>query len=119
MMQVEGVGAFVRALLPVRLTGGYTLTFGLWLGVRPDDLQLAAKEWWAPTYRDLVLDGLIANNVEPWGLVGKPARAVVRDPDQTPYIDSSEDHELAHVLADEWAHDFVLDALPEHLRPRG
>src|SRR5260370_41417659 len=31
MMQVPEVGPFVRALLPVHLSGGYTLTFGLWL----------------------------------------------------------------------------------------
>ena len=119
MMQVEGVGAFVRALLPVQLTGGYTLTFGLWLRVRPDDLQHAFAAWWAPSYPDLILDGFLANNVEPWGLLGKPVRAVVRDPEQTPYVDSSDDHDMTHVLADEWAHEFVLDALPERLRPRG
>jgi hypothetical protein len=35
MMMVPDVGAFVRALLPVRLTGGYTVTFGVWIGVPP------------------------------------------------------------------------------------
>jgi hypothetical protein len=29
------VGAFLRALLPVQLTGGYTVTFGVWVGVHP------------------------------------------------------------------------------------
>ena len=41
MMQVPNVGAFVRALLPVRLTEGHTVTFGVWLAVHPNDLKPA------------------------------------------------------------------------------
>ena len=111
-MQVEGVGAYVRVLLPVRLTGGYTLTFGIWLEVPREALHVAVRDWWAPAYRDLVLDGRIANDVLPWGLVDRPARAVVRDPDHTPYVDSSADPLVAAVLRDEWPHLEVLDALP-------
>ena len=33
MMQVQAVGCFVRILIPVRLTGGYTVTYGAWLAV--------------------------------------------------------------------------------------
>lgn len=116
MMQVEGVGAFVRALLPVHLEGGHTLTFGLWLGVAPEDMHRALEQWWSPAYKDLVLDGFIANQVWPWGILAKPARAVVRDADHAPYIDSSSDDEMQHVLSDTWAHAFVMDALPESLR---
>lgn len=116
MMQVPNVGPFVRVLLPVRLLGGDTLTFGVWLGVHPDDLQRAFKEWWAPTYPDLVLQGRIANDVQPWGLLAKPATAVVRNPDQTPYLVGSVDRLTEQVLTEEWAHADVLDALPEALR---
>lgn len=48
MMQVPGLGAFIRALLPVGLTGGYTVTFGVWIAVHPDDLQRAFAVWWEP-----------------------------------------------------------------------
>ena len=41
MMQVPHAGPFVRALLPVRLAGGYTVTFGVWAAIRPGDLQRA------------------------------------------------------------------------------
>jgi hypothetical protein len=40
-MQVPGVGAFARPLLPVHLTGEYTVTFGLWLAVHPDEMRVA------------------------------------------------------------------------------
>jgi hypothetical protein len=112
MMQVPGVGAFVRALLPVQLTGGYTVTFGLWLAVHPDDLQRAFRVWWEPDYANLVLDGRIANVVPPWGLLAKPVRAVVRDTEETPYCDHSSDADVARVLSDEWPHPQILDALP-------
>jgi hypothetical protein len=112
LMQVEGVGAFVRTSLPVRLTGGHQVTFGVWLGVRPEELQRAFREWWAPTYSDLVLDGLVANDVPPWGLFGRGARAVVRDANALPYLDSSADPELTRVLGEEWPHEAVLAALP-------
>lgn len=116
MMQVEDLGAFVRCLLPVSLEDGYRLTFGLWLAVPPAEMHRALNEWWAPSYKDLVLDGFVANDVQPWGLLRKPARAVVRNPDETPYLDNSEDHVMAHVLADTWPHDFVMAALPASLR---
>jgi len=111
MMQVPGVGAFIRALLPVALSGGFTVTFGVWLAVHPDELRRAFGIWWEPEYRTLALDGRLANAVPPWGLLAAPVRAVVRYPNQTPYCDSSMDERLAAVLTNEWPHDLVLDAI--------
>ena len=113
MMQVHNVGPFVRALLPVSLTGGHTVTFGVWLGVHPDDLQRAYKAWWSPEYPSLELDGRLANAVSPWGLLGSRVRAVVRDPEHTPYLDSTPEPDLAAVLTQEWPHGTVLAVLPE------
>ena len=72
MMQVPPFGAFVRALLPIRLTGGHKLTYGVWVGVHPDDLQRTFAVWWEPEYQDLRLDGRLANSVKPWGMLGAP-----------------------------------------------
>lgn len=112
MMQVRDLGAFARVLLPVSLTGGYSVTFGVWLAVHRDDLKRAYGLWRSPEYPSLELDGLLANAVPPWGLFGSPVRAVVRDPQHTPYCDSTTNADLAAVLDEEWAHDVVLDALP-------
>jgi hypothetical protein len=112
MMQVPDVGDFVRVLLPVQLTGGFTVTFGAWLGVSRDDFLRAFKMWWAPEYSRLRLDGLLANAIPPWGLLGEPVEAGVRDPDETPYCERSSSRELARVLNDEWPHEDVLAALP-------
>jgi hypothetical protein len=112
MMQVSAVGGFIRCLLPVHLTEGFTVTFGLWLAVHPDDLQRAAKVWWASAYEELVLDGWLGNEVPPWGLLSAPARARVLFPDQTPYVVESTDTMLSRVLSTNWPHDDVLTALP-------
>lgn len=116
MLQVPGVGPFVRVLLPVTLTGGDTLTFGVWLGLQPADMHRAFAEWWAPSYPQLVLEGRIGNDVQPWGLLAKLATAVVKNPDETPYLASSSDALTHRVLTEPRDHDEVLAALPEALR---
>ena len=112
MMQLPNAGAFVRALLPVHLTDGFAVTFGVWLAVHPDDLQHAFRVWWEPSYRDLVLEGRLGNALPRWGLLAAPARALVRDVEQTPYVSESSDPKLSDVLAREWPHDDVLAGLP-------
>lgn len=112
MLQQPASGAFVRCLLPVHLTDGYRVTFGVWVGLHPLDLQRAAREWNAPSYPDLVLDGRLGNLLPVWGLLDAPVRATVLNPDETPYVTSSSDSALAELLTREWPHDQVLDALP-------
>jgi hypothetical protein len=111
MMQIPGLGPFVRCLLPVRLTGGHSVTFGVWVGVTPADLHRAYALWQAPEYTDLVLDGRLANGLPGWDLLGAPVRASVRRSDETPYCTSSPDPLLSRVLSDEWPHEDVLDRL--------
>jgi hypothetical protein len=100
MMQVPGLGAFVRALLPVRLTGGHTVTYGVWVGIHPSDLQRAFAAWWQPDYADLRLDGVLANALQPWGLLAAPVSLAVPDPEQTPYCAYSPDPLLSRVLTE-------------------
>lgn len=112
MMQVPDAGPFIRCLLPVHLTGGFTVTFGVWLSVPPQELQHAFRVWWKPAYRDLLLDGVLANALPVWGLFGSPARARVLDEEETPYIVESWHGGLSRVLTEQWPHDELLAALP-------
>lgn len=112
MMQVPDLGDYVRCLLPVRLTGGFTVTFGVWLEVGGEDLHRAFAAWWAPEYRDLVLEGRLANPIPVWGLLGAPAEARVHHEHQTPYLDRTTDPVLDRVLTEQWPHEAILDALP-------
>ncbi|MEV4540740.1 DUF2199 domain-containing protein [Micromonospora echinaurantiaca] len=111
-MQVPGVGAFLRALLPVKLTGGFRATFGVWVALDPADLQRAFAIWSGPEYQNLRLQGWLANALPSWGLLAAPVELEVRDPEQTPYCAESPDPELAKVLTEVWPHQDVLAKLP-------
>ena len=111
-LSVDGIGSFVRALLPVRLTGGYSVTFGVWVGVAHEEMLRAHDVWFAQSYSGLVLEGYLANKVAPWSVLGAPVRLEVRNPDETPYCVSSPDSELSGVLGNTWDHEPVLAALP-------
>lgn len=108
MMQSPTFGPFVRALLPVHLSDGHTVTFGVWVGVHPDDLQAAFAVWWEPEYPSLRLEGRLANSVPPWGLLAVPVSLAVRDPEHTPYCVASPDATLTAVLNDAWPREDVL-----------
>jgi hypothetical protein len=112
MMQIPDLGAFVRTLLPVGLTDGSSVTYGVWLSIHPDDLQRAAAVWDEPEYLALELDGVIANAIPPWGLLALPVHTSVRNRRHTPYCDSSPDPTVARVLTDLWPVEDVLGALP-------
>ncbi|HKT00302.1 MAG TPA: DUF2199 domain-containing protein, partial [Rugosimonospora sp.] len=67
LCRLDGVGAYVGCLLPVRLAGGGTLTFGTWLAVSDADLARTGQVWGGPGYGGLRLAGTLANAVAPWG----------------------------------------------------
>jgi hypothetical protein len=112
MLQVQDVGAFVRVLLPIKLTDGYTLTVGAWLAIDPAHLEHVWKIWDTPAYRALVLDGYLANAIEPWGdsLLGAAATARVQDETQLPWIVSSSHAGLDRLIRADWPHGPVLSA---------
>ncbi|QIG39394.1 DUF2199 domain-containing protein [Microbacterium sp. 4R-513] len=111
LMQVQGLGAFVRALLPVQLTGGYAVTYGVWVAIDAADLPHVIDVWWKPEYAELQLEGTLANVVEPWGLYGLRVSLRVLDDDHTPYYVASPDTTLAAVISNEWDHATILDTL--------
>jgi len=86
----EGVGVFVRVMLPVRLTEGFQITYGTWLALlNRADFDRARRLWHSDEYSSLVLEGVLANAIEPWGppLMTR-ARAAVRDVNQVPYVET-------------------------------
>jgi hypothetical protein len=112
MMQAPGVGPFCRCILPVHLDGGYTLHFGVWVAIHPDELQRVFAIWWTPDYERLEFDAFLANSLPGWGGLGSPVRAAVRNTDHTPYVIESADANLASVLQQTWPHEEVLARLP-------
>ncbi|MET8630927.1 DUF2199 domain-containing protein [Kitasatospora sp. NPDC004669] len=117
LLRVDGVGSFIRCLLPVRLTGGTELVLGTWLRISDDDLDHAHRIWEDPAYRELTLRGTMANAIKPWGddLRDAPATVVVRSPDEIPYVDHSDDELLRRILTTTWDRDDVLCRLAHPL----
>ena len=111
-MVVEGIGSFVRALLPVALSDGYSVTYGVWIGVSPEDAKHAYDVWWDPSYVDLTIEGHLANAIEPWGFLSCPVSLAVINPDATPYVVASSDRALEDLLTQELPAGQVLGHLP-------
>jgi hypothetical protein len=113
LMQVDEVGAFVRILVPVKLSGGYTVTYGAWVGIHPDDLRRAWEIWMDPSYAQLRFQGVLANMLPGWEseTYRKPIEAAVLNVDQIPYAVDSSDDFMRRVIQAEWPHDFVLAAI--------
>lgn len=110
LMKTDHEG-FIRATLPVRLVGGRTVQYGLWVAIDPPELERAFEAWTEPSYADLRLTGTLANAIPPWGLLDAAVELAVRDPDELPVCVASADPELTRVLSGEFDHDLVLDAV--------
>jgi hypothetical protein len=113
LLEVRGVGAFVRILVPVSLTAGHQIVFGAWLGVPRELLRRASDVWWGEGYPTLRLDGLLANRLPPWEdeTYGAALTALVRDEGQLPYAVASPDPVMQDILTRDWPHELVLAAL--------
>jgi hypothetical protein len=111
-MAAKGVGFFVRSLVPVQLSGGHLVTYGVWIEADEEAVQHAHSEWNAATYSDLVIQGRLANKLAPWGLYGAEVTARPRETNEIPYVSSSSDLSMQAVLNEVWPHESVLATLP-------
>ena len=106
---VKNVGFFVRVILPVQLSDGYSVAFGTWLEVDSDDFREAWKVWNAPEYTGLTMEGYVANEIAPWNQFPHAlVRAIVRDAEQVPFLESSDDPLFTRILGDTLPHAEVL-----------
>lgn len=117
LLEAEGVGCFVRCLLPLALTGGTSLVVGTWVRVGEADLGVAQGSWESFAYEHLVLAGTLANAVAPFAeeLLHAPVVIGVRDRDELPYVTGSERPGVARLLATTWDRDHVLSCLGQPL----
>lgn len=110
LLAVKDLGSFVRALLPVHLDDGGSLTFGLWLGVHPDTFGRLTEIWWEPEYADIEFTGYLANALEPWpdDIIAQPVTARPVDADAVPYVVDSPDETVGRIVNSEWESEQVL-----------
>jgi hypothetical protein len=112
LLRLDDLGAFIRCLMPVRLSAGSMITYSAWLQVDPASERQARKVWNEPAYAELRLEGTIANAIKPWGQIsGEPARAEVRDTGILPYLVAEPGTLLERVLTETWDRDDVLSRI--------
>ena len=114
LLLVKGEGAFLRVLLPVRLSSGSDLVFGTWMRIGDDDARHVFDIWEDASYANLILEGTLGNAIKPWGdrLLGAKVTAVVRDVNEIPYVERSEDPYVSRVITEDWDHDRILERMP-------
>lgn len=104
---MPGIGSFIRSLLRVHLTGGFAVTFGIWLQVSPQELRRANDLLVGDdqTYATFRVQGHVANSIPLWGVqvLGKEVVAQVRDASELPLIVQSSDPLVSRVINEEWA----------------
>ncbi len=116
-LAIKNVGFFVRVILPVKLTDGFSVDFGTWLEVHSEDFRTAWQTWNFPEYSGLTLDGYVANAIEPWKkLPHELVRAVVRDVAQVPYLDSCDNELVTRIMRETWPHADVLKPYADLLK---
>jgi hypothetical protein len=109
LLYAPDVGAFMRVLLPLRLTGGMSLTYGTWIAISDEDFGHAMACWDAPAYAELRISGTLANAITPWRAetLDAPVTTAVRDVGQIPYV--------IDLLTGEYDRDTVLGTLSHPL----
>jgi len=116
LMAVKDLGSFVRILIPIKLSGGYTVTYSAWLSVHSSDLKRAWEVWTDDAYVDLKLFGYLANKLPTWEVetFTKPLQAAVLNVEHTPYAVDSSDEFMRRLIHDEWPHEEILAAIAQY-----
>jgi hypothetical protein len=108
-LAIKNVGFFMRVILPVKLNDGFAIDFGTWLEIYSEDFKTAWQTWNLPEYKDLEIEGYLANEIPSFGALPHAlVKATVRDLEQVPYLTSSENETFAKLLGDTWPHAKVL-----------
>lgn len=116
-LAIKDVGFFLRVLLPVQLTDGFSVNFGTWLEIHSEDFRQAWQTWNFPEYADLSVQGYLANRIKPWKKAPHAmVRAEVRDMNQVPYVAASDNPVFSGIVTDTWPHAAVLKPYAKLLR---
>ncbi|MFJ5828952.1 DUF2199 domain-containing protein [Streptomyces sp. NPDC093089] len=118
LLAVDGVGCFVRCLLPLKLAGDTELVLGTWLEVDEETLRRTAAAWYdEAAYPDLVVRGRLANAVQPWDteVLGLEMTGRIANPDELPYLVEGHSPTAVRLLGDVWDRDHVLERFPTPL----
>lgn len=111
IVQVKGLGNFIRVILPVPVEHDRQATFGVWLCItEPGEWGrvLDAGKQGGDAWAGLKFAGRLVTALEPWpDIFGVWTQAVVPAADKVPQLVHSVDPLLAHVLTNVWPEDVI------------
>lgn len=118
-LEAGDLGCFVRVLLRLPLTEGYSLTYGAWVRVTPETAQRIGRLWASDLYVTLRFDGTLANALPLLGHLDAPVSAAVVLTGSLPNVVGSTDERLAADLCTAHERVAMLAAAgqPPPLRP--
>jgi len=116
MVATDVIGAFTRALLPVRLTDGRTVTFGVWISIDGETYRYISelgRDGSDEEYATMRFDGLLASSLEPWGRKILRAEVSVAVPESrfdrpVPHVVGTTHRTVARIMDEPWAPAKVL-----------
>jgi hypothetical protein len=104
-LAIKDAGFFIRVILPIKLTDGFAVDFGTWLECDPMDFHRAWNTWNFQEYKDLEIEGYVANRIAPFDKFPHAlVKATVREMEHVPYLASSENEVFTKLLTDTWPH---------------
>jgi hypothetical protein len=112
-LKVDADQFYMRAILPVQLTDGHVVAFGVWLEVEYETIEAAFEVWDAAAYAGFTCSGRLANDLPSWpgSALGAQVEAEVRHQSELPYVIRSTDSAVQHILDANWEHSVVLDRI--------
>jgi hypothetical protein len=100
-------GAYLRALLPVRVEGGGVLTYGLWVKVAAEKFDNLRVVWPSPDYATVRTVGVLANKLPFQHAIYADVTVEVVDPNRKPVVTSSADTWTQELIDTELPHSFI------------
>lgn len=104
LLQVPGLGSYVRMLVRVDLVGLPSMTYRVWLEVFPEELERAWSVWETPAYQQLELRGILANRLKGWPVevLDQTVEASVLSGEEIPVAKRSDNEPLGRILRERW-----------------
>jgi hypothetical protein len=107
LLRLPPFGAYIRALLPVRVEGGGVLTYGPWVKVDSARFDNLRTVWSTPDYAAIRVEGALANKLPFQHATYADVVVEVVDPNRKLVITSSADTWTQELLDTELPHSFV------------
>lgn len=113
LIVADGIGNFIKVLLPISLDDGRRVTYSLWVGMNGSVLEAMSQRMRTQGMAGIKIEGVLANSLHPWGDGMLKADAQIESKQTEPggynlFIVGSTAPELKRIIQGSWPAAFVL-----------